>query len=339
MEHYITLFDSLFLPQGLALHASLTRHAGRFTLWVLCLDDKTQQVLDSLGAPTLKTICLAEVESDELLAVKPGRTRAEYCWTLTPYTPKIVFDRAPDAQRVTYVDSDVFLLRSPRAIFEEFERSGKSVMITDHAYDAEYDHSAVVGQYCVQFMTFVRGSSEPVRRWWQDRCIEWCFATPEDGKLGDQKYLDDWPTRFGPLVHVLHQIDLLLAPWNARRFPYSRAVAWHFQGLRLLRKRRVLLHGPYSVPEVVHRMVYEPYLEELARSVQLIGGYAPQQRAIHPLIRYPLEIARSLKREASRVLRHRAAVRTMRKPAEAVRGRLPEPPHGQTSSVSRGSTG
>ena len=149
-----------------------------------------------------------EVESDELLAVKPDRTRAEYCWTLTPYTPKLVFDRAPDAQRVTYVDSDVFLLQSPRAIFEEFERSGKAVMITDHAYDAEYDHTAVVGQYCVQFMTFVRGSSEPVRRWWQDRCVEWCFATPQDGKLGDQKYLDDWPTRFGPLVHVLQQIDL-----------------------------------------------------------------------------------------------------------------------------------
>ena len=42
-------------------------------------------------------------------------------------------------------------------------------------------------------------------------------------------------------------------------------------------------------------MVYEPYLEELARSVQLMGGYTAQQRAMHPLIRYPLEIARNLK--------------------------------------------
>ena len=190
---------------------------------------------------------------------------------MTPYTPKIVFDRAPDAQRVTYVDSDVFVLRSPHSIFEEFARSGKAVMITDHAYDAEYDHAAVVGQYCVQFMTFVRGRCEPVRQWWQDRCIEWCYATPQDGKLGDQKYLDDWPMRFGPLVHVLQQIDLLLAPWNARRFPYSRAVAWHFQGLRPPSRRRVLLHGPYSVPEIVHQMVYGPYLEELARSIGAPG--------------------------------------------------------------------
>lgn len=339
MEHFVTLFDSLFLPQGLALHASLTRHAGSFTLWVVCLDDRTQQVLDSLGAPTLRTIRLAEVETKELLEVKPDRTRAEYCWTLTPYTPKIVFDRAPDARRVTYVDSDVFLLRSPGAIFEEFERSGKAVLITDHAYDAEYDQTEVSGQYCVQFMTFVRGSSEPVRRWWQDRCIEWCFATPADGKLGDQKYLDDWPTRFGPLVHVLGQIELMLAPWNARRFPYSRAVAWHFQGLRLLSGRRALLHGPYSVPEVVHQMVYEPYLEELARSIQLMGGYAPQAKVAHALLRYPLEIARNLKQELKSLLKHRAAVRALRSPAAAVAPRrLPDPPYDASSGVSRGST-
>jgi len=339
LEHYVTLFDSLFLPQGLALHASLSRHAGNFTLWVLCLDERTKHVLDSVGAPTLRTISLSEVESDELLGVKPKRTRAEYCWTLTPYTPKIVFDRAPDARRVTYVDADVFVLRSPREIFEEFERSGKAVMITDHAYDAEYDHAAVVGQFCVQFMTFVRGSSEPVRRWWQDRCIEWCSETPQDGKLGDQKYLDDWPTRFGRLVHVLQQIDLLLAPWNARRFPYSRAVAWHFQGLRLLSKRRVLLHGPYSVPEIVHQMVYEPYLAELARSVQILGGYAVQKKTTHPLIRYPLEIARNLKREVRRLLRHRAPVRTMPEPAAATARQLRASPYGEASGASGRSTG
>ena len=31
MEHFVTLFDSLFLPQGLALHMSMERHAGKAT--------------------------------------------------------------------------------------------------------------------------------------------------------------------------------------------------------------------------------------------------------------------------------------------------------------------
>ena len=45
MEHYVTLFDSLFLPQGLALHMSMERHAGNYTLWILCIDDAVHDVL------------------------------------------------------------------------------------------------------------------------------------------------------------------------------------------------------------------------------------------------------------------------------------------------------
>jgi hypothetical protein len=263
LEHYVTLFDSAFLPQGLALHASMCRHAGPFLLWVLCMDDEVNAALDAMAIPSVKTIKLRDVETAELLAIKGGRNRAEYCWTLTPFTPKIVFNLDPQAERVTYVDADMYLLKSPSPIFDEFRASGKAVMITDHAYDAEYDASATSGQYCVQFMTFVRGSSEAVRQWWQDRCVEWCFDRIEDGKLGDQKYLDDWPTRFPEYVHVLSQIDALLAPWNARRFPYSRAIAWHFQGFRLLSGNRVLLHRGYSVPDVVNRMIYAPYMREI----------------------------------------------------------------------------
>ena len=282
MEHFVTLFDRVFLPQALALHSSLRRHAGSFTLWAVCMDERAREAVDALGEPSFRTIALKEVETPELLTVKAGRTTVEYCWTLTPFTPKIVFERATDASRVTYLDADMFLLRPPGPIFEEFERSGKAVLITDHAYDAEYDQSATSGQYCVQFMTFCRETSEPVRRWWQDRCVEWCFHRMEDGKLGDQKYLDDWPTRFGELVHVLTQLDLLLAPWNARRFPYSRAIAWHFHGLRLLQDDKVLLHPPYAVPEVVHRMVYEPYIGELRRALNVLGGHTvvPSDRPI-----------------------------------------------------------
>jgi hypothetical protein len=271
LEHYITLFDSLFAPQGLALHASLKRHAGPFTLWVLCMDEEIKVRLDALGEPTMRTVALADVETPGLLEVKPGRSRPEYCWTLTPFTPKIVFDRDPTAVRATYIDADVFLLKSPRPIFEEFEASGKAVLMTDHAYDPEYDQSALSGQYCVQFVTFVRNASEPVRHWWQERCVEWCFARVEDGKLGDQKYLDEWPIRFADRVHVLKQLDVLLAPWNARRFPYSRAIAWHFHSLRLLPNRRVLLHSGYAVPAVVDRAIYLPYIEQLGRSLEVLG--------------------------------------------------------------------
>jgi hypothetical protein len=276
LEHYVTLFDSAFMPQGLALHASMRRFADAFTLWVLCIDDGVKTKLDALGMPTIRTVALREVETADLLGVKPGRNRAEYCWTLTPFTPKIVFDRDPQVQRVTYIDADMFLLKSPRPIFEEFEASRKAVLITDHAYDPEYDASATSGQYCVQFMTFKRDASDSVRQWWQDRCIEWCFDRIEDGKLGDQKYLDDWPTRFPESVHVLEQVDAILAPWNARRFPYSRAIAWHFHGFRLLGHNKVLLHRSFEIPDIVDQMIYQPYMREIKNSLDFMGGSVVQ---------------------------------------------------------------
>jgi hypothetical protein len=264
------------------------------------MDNEVKAVLDSMDDPSIKAVRLADVETAELLAVKGGRNRAEYCWTMTPFTPKIVFDRDAQVERVTYIDADMFLLKAPGPIFEEFEASGKAVLITDHAYDAEYDSSAGSGQYCVQFMTFVRGRSDTVRQWWQERCIEWCFDRMEDGKHGDQKYLDDWPGRFPESVHVLSQIDVLLAPWNARRFPYSRAIAWHFQGFRLLGNDRALLHRGYAVPDVVDRMIYAPYMKELKEILEILGKPVVQRvtkRGLLIRVKYLAKNARRLIRE------------------------------------------
>lgn len=264
MEHYVTIFDSGFMPQGLALHHSLVKQAGSFTLWVICVDELAKQYLDQRALKGIKTIALKDVETPDLLRVKGDRSRAEYCWTLTPFAPKIVFDRDLSISRVTYLDADLFLLKNPSPIFSEFEKSNKSVLITDHAYDPDYDHSASSGQYCVQFMTFrCDESGERVRKWWQDRCIDWCFARSEDGKFGDQKYLDSWPEMFQDEVHVLNKLDAILAPWNAKRFPYSSAIAWHFHGLRILKNNKILLFKKYYVPEVVINYVYEPYIAKL----------------------------------------------------------------------------
>lgn len=277
MEHYVTLFDANFLPQGLALQESLERHAGEHVLWVLCLDDRTREVLDALRKPHLRTIALAEVETPGLLAVKPGRTVAEYCWTLTPFAPKFVFDRDPTAKRVTYVDADLFLLADPRPIFEELDASGKSVLVTEHAYDAEYDQSATSGRFCVQFITFARGEGEPVRSWWAERCLEWCFGRFEGGKFGDQKYLDDWPERFADQVHVLRRQEAIQAPWNARRFAGRPAIAWHFHGLRI-EDQRIRWYFGYEIPPRVEAEVYAPYVALLEAKVKQLGQTVFQGR-------------------------------------------------------------
>jgi hypothetical protein len=277
VNHYITLFDSNFLPQGLALYESMTCHANPFTLWVLCMDEKAEQVLNRLGKPGIRLVPIAQVETPQLLEIKQKRTRVEYCWTLTPFTPKIVFDRDSSVERVTYIDADMYMLRSPEPVHQEFQSQGKSVLITEHAYDAQNDRTVTSGHYCVQFMTFVRDKSETVRHWWEARCLEWCSAKRSKGRYGDQKYLDDWPSRFPEEVHVLRQLHAFLGPWNARRFQHSEGIAWHFHGLRFLKGGKVQLHPGYSLPKEVDAAVYLPYVEVLRRSVEQVGEPVAQQ--------------------------------------------------------------
>jgi hypothetical protein len=285
VEHYVTLFDSLFLPQGLALHASMERHVGDYVLWVLCMDERAHEALLKLQLPRVRPIALADVETAELQRVKPTRTRGEYCWTITSFTPRFVFDREPGARRVTYLDADMWFRQDPRPIFEQLERSGKAVLITEHAYPPEFDQSKTSGRFCVQFVTFERERGESVRRWWAERCIEWCYSRTEDGKFGDQMYLDDWPTRFGDLVHVLDPAAWTQGPWNTTNFEASAARTFHFHGLRLMRGDRVLLTETYPVFPATHQLLYEPYLRDLGQATTLLQrvGVAPRPQIDRPL--------------------------------------------------------
>jgi hypothetical protein len=286
MEHYVTLFDSLFLPQGLALHVSMERYVGNYTLWILCVDDEAHEVLSKLDLPNVRLLQLSKLETPELLAVKPGRSKGEYCWTLTPFTPRFVFEADAEVPRVTYLDADLWFRKNPEPIFREFDASGKDVLITDHAYASEYDQSVNYGQYCVQFMTFTR-NAELIRKWWEERCIEWCFARSEDGKFADQKYLDDWPERFAESVHVLQNKELLLAPWNATRFPLGNSVAYHFHAIRILDKSRVLLQGIYRLPHTVIKDIYKPYYADIISSISRLAiiGFEIRAQAKEPKFR------------------------------------------------------
>jgi hypothetical protein len=222
MEHYVTYLDSLYLPQGLALHMSMQRHASEYTLWILCVDDRAHNILENLDLPNVRLLQLSKLETEDLRAVKPTRSKGEYCWTLTPFAPRFVFEADANVARATYIDADTWFRKSPTPILNEFIKSKAGVLITDHGYAPEYDQSAMSGQYCVQFVTFDREKGEVVRKWWEERCIEWCFARFENGKFGDQKYLDDWPTRFEGIVHVLERQELAQAPWNATRYAYGQ---------------------------------------------------------------------------------------------------------------------
>ena len=274
MEHYVTHFDSNYFLKGLALYRSLVKHAGPFKLWIVCMDEITAAMLERLKAQEIEVIRLPDIEFPALLELKNTRTWAEYCWTVTPFLFDAIFSRDLSASRVTYLDSDIWFRKSPQLLLDELDQSNKKVLITDHGYSPELDQSATSGQYCVQFVTFARKGAEALLRQWQGQCLDWCFNRSEDGKFGDQKYLDLWPEDFPNVVHVLERQDRTLAPWNALRFPYGNAVFWHFHLLKIksdLKAGKFSIEseaGQYIIPKVARDQVYANYINELEISAK-----------------------------------------------------------------------
>lgn len=263
-EHFVTLFDSYYLPLGLCLYRSLEEQAQPFHLWIVAMDDTCGKALRSLQLSHATVLDLAEVENTALRSVKSGRSVGEYCWTMTPFLPSAVFERARSVERVTYVDADVFFFQSPRLLLDEFAASARHLLITEHAFAPEHEHYSRFGRFCVQFMTFRNTpAAKRVLQWWQERCIEWCYGREEDGKFGDQKYLDDWPQRFADETFVLPRTERTLAPWNvahvARTRGEARPVLYHFHGLKIVSPSRVVLYYQYRIGRQ-GRWIYAKYV-------------------------------------------------------------------------------
>lgn len=288
MYNFCTLFDSGYLSRGLALYRSLERVCDDFHLYIFAFDDRSLHILRSLQLPNATVIPLSDLEDPALLRVKPTRTRGEYCWTATSSTILYVLDHYP-VDQCTYLDADMLFFASPKPLFDEMGE--RSVMITEHRYSPQYNKEALSGRYCVQFVSFRKDERGlEALRWWRERCLEWCYARFEEGKFGDQKYLDDWTERFEG-VHELQHLGGGMAAWNVQQYDVALkngtltgtekrsgaafpVVFYHFHYLRFLTGGRIEL-GRRALTEAVLRLLYIPYLNALRDAAAEIARVDP----------------------------------------------------------------
>jgi len=260
------------------MYESLKRYSTKFNLYIFAFDEKSYNLLKKLNLKSVTIVSLREFEDLELLKVKSGRSTAEYCWTCTPSTIKYCIEKF-NLDACTYLDADVFFFSNPEILIEEMEN--KSILLTEHRYTPEYDQTNTCGRFCVQFLTFKNDQHGMLAlNWWRDSCNEWCFSRFEDGKFGDQKYLDDWPSRFQG-VHVLQNLGGGVAPWNVQKFDLvsnqtGPLIFYHFHGYNELENDKIDL-GSYRLGTDDIRIVYAPYvkkLEKITRELRKIDPYS-----------------------------------------------------------------
>jgi hypothetical protein len=285
MIDFITLFDKNYLARGLTLYNSLIEHCDDFNLFILAIDIEVENYFNAKNYNKIKIINIKQLEASfpELLKIKSERTKGEYCWTLTPYCVKYAILEF-DLESCIYIDSDIFFFNNPGLILDEL--GDNSILITEHNYTPEYDKTDASGKYCVQF-TYFRSDTNGIEalEWWRLKCRDWCYSKYEDGKFGDQKYLDDWVTRFNK-VFVPNHIGCGTAPWNIQQYEVSfedgtffiqdkitklkqPLVFYHFHQLKKhteYQDKISWFFGNYPINKSARELLYTKYLNELTKN-------------------------------------------------------------------------
>jgi hypothetical protein len=287
-----TYFDRAYLARGLVLHASLRRHWPQAELWVLCLDDETRAAVGRLDG--VRAIAPAELEAadPQLAAARPTRSRLGWYLTCTPCLTGFVLARS-GAPAVFYADADLCFFSSPAPVLAEF--AAGSIFVHRHRPDHP-DWDPVAGSFNVGLVGFRDdGQGRACLALWRERCLEWCELEARPGRFGDQKYLDEWPSRFDRLVIARHR-GVGVGPWNVGDGSLAPGphidgvpvVFYHFSGLEPLAPGLVRAAHVPRLTWAARTLLYRPYLRELARKagelgVPAFGGAHP--RSLRPWIR------------------------------------------------------
>jgi hypothetical protein len=284
-------FNRPYIVSGLALYRSLKARIPNLTVWVLCLDDFTYDVVNRLDQPDLRAVSWREFEKDDpaLEKAKQDRSLVEYIFTLKPCWPLYLLRKFPEIDLITHADADLFFFRDPGPVYAEM--GDASFLLVPHHFPDRLRRMEVYGHYNAGGFT-VRNDDEgrACLQWWRARCLEWCHDRVEDNKFTDQKYLEELPKMFGR-VRICRHKGWGVAPWNWMSFDIARGedgwtvdgeplVMFHFHGLKFVNR---WLYDPVStgrdygeMPPRLRWPLYAEYMRALIAAERWVRSVEPQ---------------------------------------------------------------
>jgi hypothetical protein len=271
---FCTLFASNYLVQGLVMMESVREWDRESEFVVLCMDDPCYETLGRLAVPGVFRLNFNELKDAALERACADRSLGETCWTCTPVVCEWVFSNRPSVEYVVYVDADLMFFDSPSRMADEL--GAGSVLIFEHRFPPERATDAtVVGRFCVEVIVFRNDrNGRECLEWWRERCLEWCYHRVEPGRMADQKYLDEWPKRFGGVVVAGKELATA-APWNFAGQTFARDIAGrllsggvrllylHFSKFRVYWKEHYIPVIGYAIPNLLAGVAYAEYMRRL----------------------------------------------------------------------------
>lgn len=275
------------LYQGIALYRSIAYNYSNFKVFFLCVDDEAYQLCQSLRLENAILLRDNELGDGRLAAAKATRRLNEYCWTLKPFFLLHVLQKYEYIDNAVSLDADICFFDDPTPIFTR--QSNYTVLLSEHDYiDSKNQVEQVCGKYNSGFIVFKRCPvTFELLRWWSERCIEWCFDRVEEGRFGDQKYLDSMPRLFEK-VQSISTPGVNIAPWNDDKYHFSlrgtklfvndsKLICYHYCGLRLIDKNNfaLLVGSQRLIPEVhtPYTLVLQEVISDIEKIIPGFNGY------------------------------------------------------------------
>lgn len=298
-DAYCTYFDHNYLSRALLTIESLRRFEAKTPIYVLTLSDLCEAILRELALPDVEIVPLARLEQayPELASLKQERKLIEYYFTLSPFLPHYLFSHIT-ADRITYIDGDLYFFSSPRPLLDSLGEA--SVAITPHRFSFEYQNHVQYGLFNVAWITYRRcAEGLDCLNTYKAECTAWCYDRVEDGRFGDQKYLDAWPSRY-PHLKVIEHKGFNLAIWNVHNYMIrlkdnnvmiddDPLVFYHYASTQLLPDGRVhipvLQRGGRSKAALVEH-VLNPYARRLEEEHRVLQERFPALASAKSGIRY-----------------------------------------------------
>ncbi|HSX36320.1 MAG TPA: putative nucleotide-diphospho-sugar transferase [Patescibacteria group bacterium] len=278
-RHFIIGTDANYLHKALVFYESLKQFESNFVLHLFCFDDITYRVLKKLAYEDIVPYQPSDYETEDLLKVKASKKRQyEYYWTINPAMGKEIIGEQ-DADFIALADCDLMFFQSPEVLFDEY--AGADVIIQPNNFSSRYVNDFVpVGYYCTSLQCFRNNDNgRRILDDWYSQCMEWCSSDFEEGKFGDQKYLDDWKIKYENVREVANP-GANVAPWNILKFELSEKdgqvvinnkwplVYYHYHSFRMnLDTYEYIITGDrsnsYNIPPAVLELVYKPYIKRM----------------------------------------------------------------------------
>ena len=279
-KYFSTLFDSNYLIKGLTMIKSLSEFCEDFKIFVLCIDNETKFFLEKINISQIICISLVDIENEALLKAKNNRTKTEYCWTLASYFTWHVMKTFKDINLITYLDADLLFYSSVEPIFQEIGNS--SIAIIEHRFSPAFKNLEINGRFCVEWNSF-RRDYEGLKclNTWKEQCLDWCYYKLEDKRMGDQKYLDEWPYKYNN-CHIIQDLGAGIAPWNFSRYDIKKEnstikisgaslIFYHFHQFQILNNNKFFRLGKiYTAYKREPESIYKIYEEKILNSLMEI---------------------------------------------------------------------